>query len=343
MPITTHTGVSVAQTVLVARPFLLNAVGFFITQKAASGDVTVLATKTVGGKPDMNAVLSRVTVAHADLKSGIETIATLPQTLVDGGNLYAIVFITGGGHKMALAGAGYTEGQFYYGQTVSPGQVDWVSTDPNNDIKLNLYTPKFTRTRTEVNLTTVVKAGGIDNLEIRTEQLTPKGTELFFEVRHSGTSGQWRPVSQPDILRTEPDTLELRAVFLGTSDLQPSLRLGAGKVRLRKIGSAILHKSIVRTLGASKTEFQVDLLLSNYDPDDTDQVLAVKMRTGVGYTTVTNPTSSTVTELTGGVIRKSFKFTLGSAATTFVLEISGSRANDSLPYLVTQSAYVAIS
>lgn len=320
-PVVTHTGVQISQTVLAPRSFNCSQIGFFCEQLDTSGDVTVLLCETKDGKPNLAATLAKVTVAYADLKSGgLEATATIKPALVEAGKLYAIVLITQGGHKIVIAGAGYTEGQFYYGQ-----DGDWVTTDATKDLKLKLYANKFNRTRTEVALGTVTLAGGIDSFAWNASVLIPDGTDFFIEAK---VAGIWHSLDDFGFLDNRPDTLELRAVFLGTSDLQPSVELGADKITLRRMEDTLDHLSIVRTLASAKQDFVVDLILYNYDEDSPAQDLTVTLKSGGGYATSTAATSATVVQDTLYTKRVRFTFHTAAAVSSYKIAIHGERDID---------------
>ncbi|GHA13333.1 hypothetical protein GCM10007989_04910 [Devosia pacifica] len=334
-PVTTHTGAQLSQTVLAPRTFVMSQLGFFLAELDASGDVTVLVTKTKDGKPDLDAVINRVTVARANLIGGGETVAAIQPTLLEAGQLYAFVFITQGGHKITVAEAGSTEGQFYYGQDGA-----WVSTDATRDVKLKLYANKFDRTRTEVALGTVTLAGGISDISWGTDVIEPEGTQIYLEARKAG---HWYTLYDHGFLDDEPDTLELRAVFVGTSDLQPSLKLGADLITLHRVGDTIEHLSTARILAAGKQNFVVDLHLTNYSPDDPDQDLTVTLKRGAGYATTTTASAEVVEDDILGTKRVRFSFNTGTPITSYKIAISGSRQAPAFPFLVLERVDVAIS
>ncbi|PZP64495.1 MAG: hypothetical protein DI604_26880 [Delftia acidovorans] len=339
-PVVTHTGVQISQTVLAPRSFNCSQIGFFIEQLDASGDVTVILCETKDGKPNLAAALAKVTVAYADLKSGgLETVATIKPALVEAGKLYGIVLITQGGHKIIMGGAGYTEGQFYYGQ-----DGDWVTTDATRDLKLKLYANKFNRTRTEVALGTVTLAGGIDSFAWKASVLIPDGTDFFVEAK---VAGVWHALDDFGFLDNRPDTLELRGVFLGTSDLQPSVELGADKITLRRMEDTLDHLSTVRTLAAAKQNFVVDLILHNYDEDSAAQDLEVTLKSGAGYATSTTASSVTVVPDTLYTKRVRFTFHTASAVTSYKIAIHGERDTDLdadvPPFTVTERIDAAIT
>jgi hypothetical protein len=331
-----HTGAMIAQTFMAPRDFNLSQVGFFLTSLDTSGDVTVIITETKNGKPDIDNVLAKVTVTYADLKSNAqETLSALSNCSLKGGNLYAAILLTQGGHRVATAAPGYTEGMCYYGNDDT-----WVVTDASRDLKLRFYAQKHTRTRTEVTLGTVVLAGGVTDMTIATEILQPEGTEAIFEVRKNN-SGNWIALNTPGLFSDQPDTLELRVVFLGTSDLQPSIKLGNDRVRLMRLGTTLSHLSVVRTLASSKRYFRIDLWVSNHDPDDADQTLTVKLKHGGGYSSET--TASAVVDRDDEQQTKivSFIFDTTTPVTTYKIEITGSRANGAPPYVVLERTDIA--
>lgn len=132
-------------------------------------------------------------------------------------------------------------------------------------------------------------------------------------------------------------------VFLGTSDLQPSVKLGNGLVNVRRAGLTLSHLSTARTLLAAKQNYVVDLWLDNYDPTDPDQDLAVSLKHGVSFATTTTGTAGQILDDTGGTKRARFAFDAGAAISTYKIEITGARTADTPPYLVLERTDVAVS
>lgn len=336
MSTVTHTGVAIAQTFRTARAMKISRVGFFLTQLDTSGDVTVLLTETLNGKPDQSRVLTKVTINYADLKTGgIETPANLPPASFEAGKLYGFILITTGNHRIQTAPVGYTEGTLFYGQ-----DQDWVSPTTGRDLKIKLYADKFTRTRTEVAFGTITLAGGIDALEYNIDSDIPDGTAFYLEGRIAGV---WRDLKEPDVLASKPDTIELRGVFIGTSSLQAAIKLGNNVITVRRAGTTLHHLSTARTLLAGKQDFIVDLWLDNYDPDDDGQELVVKLKHGVSFGSSTTGSAGQVLEDTAGTKRARFSFDVGSEITTYKIDISGERDADVPPYLILERVDVAVS
>lgn len=336
MSTVTHTGVAIAQTFRVARAMKISRVGFFLTQLDTSGDVTVLLTETLNAKPDQSKVLSKVTIAYADLKTGgTETPASLPPASFEAGKLYGFILITTGNHRIQTAPVGFTEGTLFYGQ-----DQDWISPVTGRDLKIKLYADKFTRTRTEVSFGTITLAGGIDALEYDIETDEPEGTDFYLEGRISGV---WRDLKDPDSLASKPDTIELRGVFIGTSSLQASIKLGNDVITVRRAGTTLHHLSTERTLSAGKQNFVVDLWVDNYDETDAGQELDVTLKHGVGFGTSTVGTAGSVSADSGDTKRARFAFAVGSNITNYKIDIAGARDADVPPYLILERVDVAVS
>lgn len=336
MATTTHTGVAIAQTFRVARAMKTSRVGVFFTALDTTGDVTFLLCDTLNGKPNQRAVLSKVTVAGADLKSGgQETAATLPPASLEAGKLYGLILIAAGGHRLATAPTGYTEGTLFYGQ-----DQDWVSPLIGKDLKIKLYADKFTQTRTEVTLQTISLAGGIDSVEMEFDVDEPDGTEVYLEGLISGV---WKSLKDPESLASRPDTIGLRMVFLGTSDLQASVKTGNGLIRARRALLTLQHRSIARTLLTPKQNFVVDVWLDNYDPTDDGQDLSISLKHGTGFATTSTGTAGQVLEDTAGTKRARFAFNAAAPISTYKVDIAGARDADTPPYLILEATSVAVS
>jgi hypothetical protein len=332
----THNGVAIAQTFRVARGLKASKLGFFLTQIDSSGDVTVLLCRTHNGKPDQNAVLSKVTVAYADLKSaGQETVANIIPAALEAGTLYSMILVTTGNHRVQTGAPGYTEGQFFSGQ-----DNDWISTDASRDVKIKVYADKFERTRTEVSLQTITLSGGITSIATVVDIDEPDGTEAYLEGKIAGV---WKSLKEPDALASAPDTIELRLVLLGTSDLQPSVKLGNNLITVRRAGTTLDHLSTARTLLSGKQNFVVDLWLDNYDPEDADQDLVVRLMHGASFATATTGTAGQVDEDSMGTKRARFAFNVGAPITTYKIAIDGERGAAVPPYNIIERVDVAVS
>jgi hypothetical protein len=80
---------------------------------------------------------------------------------------------------------------------------------------------KFENPRTDVELTTLSLSGGIADLDFLMEAVIPDGSDLLIEYQKEGDS-VWYPVipETADQLLGLPAMLHLRAVFIGSNDLQ---------------------------------------------------------------------------------------------------------------------------
>jgi hypothetical protein len=324
---TSYPGVVIAQTFIAPRAGWLTELGLFYTKIAADGDVQVLVCRTVNGKPDMSRVMTRTTLARADMKkysteTPQETKFPVPPVMLKSGERYAIVEITLGAHYAAMAEAGYTEGTFFTGT-----DGEFFQGDIYKDRKFKVYMARFLSPRTEVNLQTVSLAGGINNLSIQTEQPQLDGASLHYEIQIGGV---WQPLKGNNLgaLSTVPDLIPLRAVFTGTADIQVGMQLGANRVIASRptVSSTVVSKAITTP---AKRYFQVDIVVPRWD--ETKNTITCQMLSGVGFATVTASSTATVLDEAAsgpGWKRLRFTFDIGSNITTYKVKSVITRTTD---------------
>jgi len=329
---TTINGALVAQTFLASNAAWLTKIGLQFTAVDASGDVNLLVCETVGGKPDVDKVVTDVTVPVANLNQyPIETAIAVPPVLLEAGKRYAIVLVTQGAHRVAIvSGNKLTAGTLFNGT-----DGDYFTGDLTQDLMFTVYSAAFDVPRTEVMLQSVSLAGGISDLDINVQTIVPDGTELDFEVQVGGI--WYRLDDGVNHLSGGPSIVPLRAVFLGTSDLAPALQTGVNLLTASRPALALEYWSAVRNLAAASTSFQVDLIVDhNYD-NTTDTCVASIESGGVSNA------ATLVEELpqTDGSIRLRFHFTT-PAYSTYQVKIVSSISAASIPFAVGRRVDVAL-
>ena len=318
-------GTIIAQTVLVPNAMWLTEVGLSFTQVAASGDITLAVTGTVGGKPDLTNVLAMVTVAQANLATyPDETRIPVPPVFLGGGGRYALAVITQGDHRIALVSGGdNTQGTLFYGLDSGFSVHSHV-----NDLLFTLYAAGFATTRTEVMLQAVSLAGGLTDIAIEAQHLIPKGCELFYEIQPTG-AGSWYPLGDSTLrLAGLPNLVNLRAVMLGTKDLAPAFTLTENAVTVSRSGDSLVFFSTARTVAAT-TSVILSALVHNWDA--VNHTLTPKVV--VGGTEYAASVTTYVDE--DGARRFKYTFTVPST-TSYTIKLTGAKTAGAQPFSVVE-------
>ena len=330
---TTHTinGAIVAQTFVVSSPMWLAGLGLYFTQKDSNADIHIVICETENGKPVLQKTLTHVTLNPSDVrKYPSETIINLPPVFLKPGR-YAICFITQGDYKVAtVSGQNYLQGTLFYGT-----DGDYFTGDLTKDIMFKLYAAQFKQARTEVQLQPVSLAGGITDLQIIAPAIVPEGTELIYEIN---VGGKWYPLKETGRLASAPDIVPLRAVMLGTADLQPALILTEQAITASRPATTFFAASTERVLSASRQNIDVQVLIHKFDP--TKHTINCQLIDTAGNTTY-NPAVVATEQEDEDAIRKTFTFNISAGIQRYKIKLSGSRTSDVAPYVIVERIDIA--
>lgn len=337
----TLNGQQVAQTFLNSQDGWLSQVGLFFSRKAAAGDVTLMVCETEFGMPNLNRVLTRTTVPVADIKVGansggaglpslVETQVAITPTYLVAGRRYALVAVTTGDHYVAMTNSdnGVVQGTFF------------VSTDGAffagnlvEDMKMRLYFAKFERTRVSIELTALQLAGGILDIDILNEGITPPACRTDFEVQ---VNGAWVPLdgapNGPNLTGL-PAILPLRVTLTGTTDLMPGFGLTGSQAIVSRSKTSFTWIGQTRTLGSATTSVKIVTDLQAFDEADHD--CTVSLLTGAG---LTGTEAADVVEdvvLPDGTIRRTSTFNVTSVS-TYAVKIVGSTVSAASTFHVAE-------
>lgn len=331
---TSVTGALVAQTFLVSNAMWLTKAGVFLTQVGATGDLTVQITETVNGKPDLLNVLTETTVSQADLQTyPNRTNVIFPPVLLEAGKRYAINYISQGDHYLAVVdGNNYTQGTLFSGV-----DGDFLTGDATKDLMFELYAAQFTSPRTEVDMGALSLAGGMTDMSIDATHLVPEGTELHYEVR---VGGVWHRLDDGiDHLEGAPDLIQLRAVFLGTHDLQPLLTVTNDAVAVSRAAETMTHWSTLRTLPNLSDNIIVDLVVADYDSVNHSITITLD-DAGTAYAATAVTESIEGPQLTR--IRSTFAPVPGTGIGSYKIKTVATRATGSEPFSISERIDVAV-
>ena len=331
---TTHniSGQQVAQTFLNSQDGWLTQVGLYFSRKADAGDVSVVVCETAFGMPDLKRAIALTTVSVGSIQTGaisggaglpslVETKVSLPPTYLKAGRRYAIVLITAGDHYVAMSDSDNavvqgtfftsTDGAFFAGNLVE-------------DMKLRLYFAKFERPRLSVEFSPLQLAGGILDIDILNEGITPPACRTDFEVQ---INGAWVPFaaypSGPNLTGL-PALLPLRATLTGTTDLMPGFGIGAAKSQtaVTRPKTAFTWIGTTRNLGSASSSIKVAVDLQAFD--DAKHDCTVALMTGAALDTEEAADVVEDVTLLDGTIRRTVTINPAAAIDTYAIKIVGS-------------------
>ncbi|MDN2582971.1 hypothetical protein [Aquibium sp. ELW1220] len=337
----TINGQQVAQTFLNSQDGWLSQVGLFFSRKAASGDVTLMVCETEFGMPNLNRVLSRTTIPVADILVGansggaglpslIETKVAIAPTYLVAGRRYAIVAVTTGDHYVAMTNSdnGVVQGTFFVstdGAFFAGNLVD--------DLKMRLYFAKFERTRVSIEMTALQLAGGILDIDILNEAITPPACRTDFEVQ---VNGAWVPLdgapNGPNLTGL-PAILPLRVTLTGTTDLMPGLGLTGSQAIVSRTKTTFTWVGKTRTLGSATTSVKVVTDLQAFDEAEHDATVTLLTGVALDGTETADVIEDVV--LVDGTVRRTSIFNVTSV-TTYAVKIVGSTVSAASTFHVAE-------
>ena len=332
-------GQQVAQTFLNSQDGWLSQIGLYFSRKAATGDVNLLVCETQFGMPDLTRVLSRTTVPVADIQVGstsggaglpslVETKVAITPTYLVAGRRYAVVAVTTGDHYVAMSNTdnGVVQGTFF------------VSTDGAffagnlvEDMKMRLYYAKFERTRLSIELTALQLAGGILDIDILNEGITPPACRTDFEVQ---INGAWVPIDAPPNgpdLTGLPAILPMRVTLTGTTDLMPGVGLTGSQVVVNRPKTAFTWVGDHRTLGSATSSIKIVTDLQGFTEANHDCTISLLTGAALSGTEAADVVEDVT--LADGTIRRTSIFNV-TAVTDYAVKIVGSTVSAADLFLV---------
>lgn len=329
---TSYNGAMIGQTFLAANAMWLTKVGLQFTQIGGTGDVVIAICDTDSGKPNLGAVLTKVTLSVADIKKyPVETTVPVPPVYLDAGKRYALVLITQGDHRVAtVSGNNFTQGTLFFGT-----DGDYFSGDLTKDLMFTLYAAQFVNPRAEVMLQSVSLSGGLTDLSVSVAQVVPQGCEIQYEIQ---VGGKWYKLGDPDMrLSLSPDIVPLRIVLLGTTDVSPGFRLSANTFTASRPAANMVHWSSIRNLLAPSSSISVQVVVAQWDAVNHSLVCSLKS----GGTTYTPVTTVTKDEPDGKAKRITYTFAPGSAISAYQIKLVGARVPSSKPFVIVERIDIA--
>lgn len=344
--VTQVTGVLVAQTFIAPSLMWATKIGLYFTSIDNSGDVTILLTKVLNGRPLMTNVVARSIVTHGNLVSnpGVTEFSFEP-ALLNSGERYALAVITNGNHRIAAAkqGESGTEGTLFTGSSAS----GFLEGNLTKDLFFELYGAKFSAVNTNLELTPLSLAGGMDSVLAQNELAQPPGTKLTYEALINGT---WRDLMQEgsDLDSVLPSTLRIRIRMSGTYDIAPGFFLKADAIRASRAATNLEHYSIVRNLPTASGNFIVNVFTQRYIASD--HVLTVQLLDEGSSATYDADTTEVRAESGQDPEgrRHIMEFNTGASIVNYRLKITAQRGNPApdnsvAPFAILEAVVVAVS
>lgn len=331
-------GAQIAQSILVPNDMWLTKFGFYMTSKAANENVYLTITKLTAGVPDLAKAVLHQSIAHTAFQVGDWTEFDVMPTFLKGGERYAVVLTSNANHKFGMAyGQQYLDGTFFY----STDSVYYLG-DLTKDLMLRLYGAKFESPQVTIELTALNLDGGIRNIDILAGIITPKSTQLIFEVQPGG-SGAWIPLDESNLLafNSTPPLARFRARFVGTRDMHAGFMLTGSEVTLFRSKTTFKHVSALQTLASPSSEIYVKVLLENFD--DTPHDLTCKLAYGSPIDE-TDPvlTTTTLINLADKRYEREFKFTPSASISEFTIELIGTTNSAANTFHVAERIHWAL-
>ncbi|OYX97193.1 MAG: hypothetical protein B7Y80_20640 [Hyphomicrobium sp. 32-62-53] len=200
-------------------------------------------------------------------------------------------------------------------------------------MKLRLYFAQFERSRLSIELAPLQLAGGILDIDILNEGITPPACRTDFEVQ---VNGAWVPLdgapNGPNLTGL-PAILPLRVTLTGTTDLMPGFGLSNSQVIVSRPKTTFTWIGETKTLGSPTTSIKIITDLQAYEEAKHD--CAVTLRTGA--TLATTETADVVQDetLPNGTIRRTSVFNM-TATSKYEVRIVGSTTTAADLFLVSE-------
>ncbi len=297
-------------TFLNSQPCIVTSIDLKLLRVGADGDVHLfLCECDATGGPNFTKVIAESTVTAANLTVGWQKFPIRP-ALLDAGKRYAWFTVTVGNHAVATVLANkYAQGSLFW---CTDGV--WAFGSPTEDFCFKINTAKFTATRTVVLFNSLACPDGMTELQLLYTSWAPAGTAIMWEIKPTGAT-EWTVINEgdPDPLVGLPPLAQLRATFVGTTDLAPMIKMDStargATFRHRNTMQAI---SDLQAFGFSTSTIVLETTVDNFD--DAVHDLTNRLYIGAGFVTATVTTTEADLDKPGRFIVTS-SFTLGAPAT----------------------------
>ena len=311
----THTvnGSIIAQTFLAPFTGWLTSLDLYFATVDTQGGLTLMLTEATNGQPDMRKVIAKLDLAPNALNAGWCNIPFQAPVFIEAGKRYAIILSTSASHRVGYSeGTAYTQGVLMYSQD---GQFFVEAAE--RDLMMRLKFAQFDSPLVTVQLQPLQLEGGIHDIDILWEGITPDGCELIYEYQIGGI---WYPIRHDtaERLRTAPALLPLRVTFVGTTDLMPSINLNSSQVIVARYGTRFKHYSTMRTLATASSNIIVRILVEGYKADK--HTISCKLKSGTNIISPASTSEDILLDGSGKWIEYRFQPTSAISQYRIVLE-----------------------
>lgn len=254
------------QTWLCAQPMVLTSIDLSFTRVGSAGDVHLFVCECdEGGQPRLDRVIVTTTLASAQLATGWVTFELRP-SLLESGKRYAWFTVTTGNHALeTVSGNKFAQGSRF---ACTDGAWSQVSTEV--DFAMRIKAASFAATRTVVEFQPLTLENGMTEIRLLHGGWAPGGTAVTWEVKPS-TASTWQPLTLSDAEGSDtlaglPALVQLRAVFVGTTDLQPALVLDAkARAMTFRPRGEMVAVSKVQPFGLATSTIQLEVVVDAFE------------------------------------------------------------------------------
>ena len=336
----TVSGSVVSQTFLNSQDGWCTGFNLYFSKVAASGNVRVLIVETEDGEPRLNRVIADTTLQPSDLKTWpAATPASVKPSFLVKGRRYGLVLISNGAHFVAtVRGNKFAQGTLFYSTDGA-----YVQGDLQTDLAFDARFAVFRNPIVTVGLDAVELAGGIDQIDINADSIAPPGTRLEWQVRIGGT---WRTLGPDEgIFASRPSLAQLRVRMIGTTDVMPSVGLGASRsaIEVSRPSTALSHISAERTTPAPVSQVVVTFRLEGWDGAHHDAT--VSLLTGAGFATVetADVIADAADPANANAIIRTATFNLAAPVSSYKIRLDGSTDTDAISWHAAERADLAFA
>lgn len=323
------------ETFLNAQDTWVVDLGPHITRKPANGAITIGICETTNGVPDMQRVLSVVTVDAGDVTlvgaSGVFPSYPIEPTFLQGGKRYGLFVITQQDFAIGISdGVTPATGTHFYG--LDGGY--WFAS-PGTHLIWRIGYARFEDARTDIDLTELQLAGGIQSIDILADAIIPASTEVVYSVQIAGV---WRALGSfdPTILADGGALLPFRVSLIGTADIAPGIRMAGSRVQVARLALAGRWAPEARALASAANTVTLKAVLAGFDTAHHTFTPRID-RAGVLET----PDVTTSVVRPDGTVERTCVFNLAAATAAYTPVIEMGTDAATRPYAITSLSEVA--
>lgn len=323
------------QSFLNSQPCIVTSIDLNFTRVGSDGDVHLfLCEASSDGAPQFDKVIETATLTQPQLALGWVKFSIRP-TLLEAGKRYAWFTVTTGNHALAqVSGNKFAQGTQFYS-----GDGAFAAGDPEVDFVMRINVAQFRATRVEVEFQPVTLTDGMTEFGLLYSGWTPGGTGIVWMIKPSGADA-WSAIegAADDTLTGLPALVQLKAVFVGTTDLMPAIVLDAfARVMSRRHRGDMRAVSKDIVFGLTSSSIVVETRVDNFDP--VTNTFANKLLVGGS---VISPSATTVVIDFAKPSRRTYTstFTLGAPAASARVRPEATTSNAlKVPFIQDISLY----